>query len=127
MPNPVAVVNAWAKAQSTVTAICGTRISYRLTGTYPAIRLADIGPVERAPGERASRVQVECWADDYDTSVALAAAVDAAVEDGTLRGTWASAPCSGGAVVFGPMAMPDPESTKFRQQLDLELWLYPTE
>ena len=126
VPNPVKTFTRWAQAQPSVTALCSNRVSYRLEGTYPAIRVTDVGPVERAPGERFNRVQVECWAADYDSAFSLASAVDQAIQDGTLRGVWGGQPCAGGAVVSGPFANPDETTQKFCHTFDVDMWLYAT-
>lgn len=124
MPPALRVVNEWLTAQAAVTDVAGTRISYRLTGTYPAIRLADLGPMARGPEEQLRRIQVECWADDYDVAERLAAAVESVVPE--ARGQWPSGYCAGGSVEAGPYANPDSASERFRHQLDIALWLYPT-
>lgn len=123
MPSAIYVVNEWLKAQPAVVAVCGKRISYTLGSTYPAIRLADVGPIQRGPEETLRRIQVECWADDYDTAERLAAKVEAALPE--ARGTWSSGYCAGGSVESGPFANPDSNSQRYRHQLDVALWLYP--
>ncbi|MGI8682070.1 MAG: hypothetical protein ACR2JO_08065 [Mycobacteriales bacterium] len=124
MPRTVALVNEWLKAQPAITAVCGKRISYALGGTYPAIRLADIGPITRGPEEALRRIQVECWADDYDTAERLAATVESVLPEAV--GAWPSGYCAGGSVESGPFASPDPNSVRYRHQLDVALWLYPS-
>jgi hypothetical protein len=123
MPRKVLLVTQWLQSCTPVTEICGTRISYRLDGTYPAIRVADVGPIERGPEEVLQRIQIECWAEDYDTAEQLALAVEAVVA--TARGEWPAGYCAGGDVDAGPYFSPDPQSERFRHQLDLALWFYP--
>lgn len=124
MPSSVEIVNQWLKAQEPVTDICGKRISYTLTGTYPAIRVTDVGPIERGPEEVLRRIQIECWADDYDKAEQLALRVEAHIPE--ARGQWPAGYCAGGDVVAGPFANPDQKSQRYRFQLDVGLWLYPT-
>lgn len=124
LPNAVRLVAEWAKSRPAIAAIAAKRISYALGTTYPAIRLADVGPRARGPEEALSRVQVECWADDHDTASLLARTVEAEVP--TLRGTYPGGGyCAGAAVVIGPFASPNQASARFRFLLDLELWVYP--
>ena len=124
MPPAVRLAADWLQAQAAVTAAAGKRISYRLTGTYPAIRLTDLGPMGRDEGGALRRIQIECWADDYDIAERLAAAVESVVPE--AHGDWPSGYCAGGDVESGPFASPDPASQRFRHQLDVALWLYPT-
>lgn len=124
MPATLHVVTEALLAQTAVTEKCGNRISYRLGATFPAIRLTDVGTVERAPEEALHRVQVECWAAKYDDAERLAASVVSVVSD--LRGDWPSGYCAGGTVESGPFDSPDENSERFRVQLDLALWLYPS-
>ena len=124
MPKTTKLVGEWLKAQSAVSAVVAARVSYRLTGTYPAIRLTDLGPIECGPEEALRRIQIECWADDYDTAENLALAVESVLPE--ARGTWPSGKCAGGSVASGPFANPDPASQKYRHQLDVALWLYPS-
>lgn len=125
LPDPIRVVNAWAKTRPSITNLVAKRISHELEGVYPAIRLTDLGPSDRSPDEWRFRVQVECWADDYDTARSAAAAVNREVEAGTLQGTWLGAFCAGGAVTLGPFASPDQKTGRHRHLLELGLWLYP--
>ena len=124
IPPVLRVVNEWLKAQGSVTAICGKRISPKLTGDYPAIRLTDLGPMERGPEEHLRRIQVECWADDYATAEDLAAEVERHLLE--ARGQWPSGYCAGGTVESGPFASPDDTSQRYRHQLDVALWIYPS-
>lgn len=123
MPPALKVVNEWLKGQSTVTALCGKRISPVLDATLPAIRLTNVGPIERGPEEALQRIQVECWAATYDDAEKLANTVVSVLPE--ARGQWTSGYCAGGAVEAGPFDSPDPESEKYRVQLDVGLWLYP--
>lgn len=125
MPRSLKVVNEWLKAQAAVTAIAGKRISYKLDTTLPAIRLTNVGPIQRGPEEALQRIQVECWAATYDDAEDLANTVVAALPE--ARGQWTSGYCAGGSVESGPFDSPDPNSEKYRQQLDLALWLYPND
>lgn len=125
MPNAVWLVSTWAKSRPTITALVSKRISHQLGATFPAIRLADVGPRDRAPEEALNRVQVECWADDYDTADDIARTVESEVD--SLRGSYPTvgAFCAGGSVALGPFASPDESSARYRFLLDLELWVYP--
>lgn len=123
MPPTVRLVADWLQAQAAVAAVVGMRVSYRLTGTYPAIRVADLGPIQRGPEEALRRVQIECWAADYDDAERLAATVESVLPE--ARGAWPSGYCAGGSVESGPYSNPDETSQKFRHQLDVALWLYP--
>lgn len=123
MPRPLAVANEWLKAQEAVTAICGKRISPMLIATLPAIRLTNVGTIERGPEEALQRIQVECWADTYDEAELLALTVVSVIPE--ARGQWAAGYCAGGAVESGPFDSPAPESEKYRQQLDVALQLFP--
>jgi hypothetical protein len=123
MPAALKVVNEWLKAQTAITDICGKRISPKLDTVLPAIRLTNVGPIERGPEEALQRIQVECWAASYDDAEKLANTVVSVLPE--ARGQWTSGYCAGGAVESGPFDSPDLESEKYRQQLDLALWLYP--
>lgn len=124
MPRTLLVVADWLKAQTPVTDIIGKRVSYRLGTTFPAIRLTDLGPIERGPEEALRRIQIECWADDYGTAEDLAAEVERHLPE--ARSQWPSGYCAGGAVESGPFASPDENSERHRHQLDVALWIYPT-
>lgn len=123
MPPTVLLVSQALKAQASVTALTG-HVSYRLTGTFPAIRLTDVGTIDRAPEEALHRVQVECWAEEYDDAETLARTVVSVVGD--LAGDWPAGYCAGGSVESGPFSSPDDSSARYRHQLDLALWLYPS-
>lgn len=123
MPRPLAVVNQWLKAQAAVTAICGKRIAPFLDTVLPAIRLTNVGTIERSAEEALQRIQVECWAQTYDKAEELALTVVSVLPE--ARGQWDAGYCAGGTVEAGPFDAPDPDSEKYRQQLDLALWLYP--
>jgi len=120
---PLAVVNQWLKSQARVTDLCGKRIAPKLDPVLPAIRLTNVGPIERGPEEVKWRVQIECWAETYDEAEALALAVVSVVP--MARGSWPAGYCAGGSVESGPFDSPDPPSEKFRLQLDVGLWTYP--
>lgn len=122
-PDPLPVVATWLKNQPAVTAVIAKRVAPYLTGAYPAVRLADVGPRDRGPEEALNRVQIECWADDYDSASDLARVIERHVPE--LRGAYAGAWCAGGAVALGPFASPDTSSNRYRHILDVELWLYP--
>lgn len=123
MPPALKVVNEWLKAQTAITNLCGKRISPKLDATLPAIRLTNVGPIERGPEEALQRIQVECWAMTYDAAEDLANTVVSVLPEAHAQ--WPSGYCAGGSVESGPFDSPDPESEKYRQQLDLALWLYP--
>lgn len=123
MPRSLKVVNEWLKAQTAVTDLCGKRISPKLDTVLPAIRLTNVGPIEQAPEEALQRIQVECWALTYDEAEDVALTVVSVLPE--VRGQWTAGYCAGGAVEAGPFDSPDPPSEKYRQQLDLALWLYP--
>lgn len=124
MPRAALLATQWLQSQTRVTNHVGNRVSYRLGGTYPAIRVTDLGAIERGPEEQLRRLQIECWADDYDKAEAIAAAVESVVPE--AAGVWPAGRCAGGAVESGPFSNPDTESEKFRHQLDVALWIYPT-
>jgi len=125
MPRALKVVNEWLKAQAAVTDLAGKRISHKLDAQLPAIRLTNVGPIERGPEEALQRIQVECWAETYDDAEDLANVVVSVLPE--ARGEWPAGYCAGGGVESGPFDSPDPESEKYRQQLDLALWLYPND
>jgi hypothetical protein len=119
---PLGIAAEWLKADAGVSSIIVKRIGPVLHSTMPAIRLADLGPINRSTAGDWRLVQVECWAKDYDTAEQLAAAVERATE--TARGTYTDGYCSGAHVEAGPYANPDPNSERFRHQLDVALLLY---
>lgn len=123
MPPTILLVSQALKAQASVAALTA-HVSYRLTGTFPAIRLTDVGTIDRAPEEALHRVQVECWAEKYDDAEALARTVVSVVGD--LQGEWPAGYIAGGSVESGPFSSPDDNSERYRHQLDLALWLYPS-
>lgn len=125
MPRTALLVSQWLTSQEAVSAIIGHRASYKLGPLYPAIRITDLGPIERGPEEALKRIQIECWAQDYDTAERLAATVESLVD--TSHGEWPAGYCAGGSVESGPFPGPDEESGRWRWQLDLGLWLYPSQ
>ena len=123
MPRAVLMATKWLQAQAAVTALVGQRISYRLGGTYPAIRITDIGTIDRGPEEELRRLQIECYADDYDDAERIAATVVSVLPE--ARGQWADGYCAGAAVESGPFHNPDPDPERHRHQLDIAFALYP--
>jgi hypothetical protein len=124
MPKTVLLVSQALQAQPSVADVVERRVSYRLAKTFPCVRLTDVGTIERGPEEALQRIQVECWADDYDTAEDLSRAVVSVVGD--LAGTWPAGFIAGGGVESGPFPSPDDSSERYRHQLDLGLWLYPS-
>lgn len=114
-PDAVAGLGTFLRGHAAVSAIAGQRVSTRLSGTYPAVRLALVGgdPSELWGGADAT-VQVECWStlDDEATGYQLARTVVAAVSD--ARGI----PVTGGylldATASEPFASPDPDTNRAR-------------
>lgn len=124
MPDPVDVGVDWLQAQTRVTDLVGKRISYRLGKLYPAIRLTDLGAIEAAAEEATHRLQVECWADDYETASSIARAVMSVLSD--AAGQWSTGYCMGAGWLGGPFSSPDIDSERHRHQLDVALVIAPT-
>lgn len=124
MPRAVLMATKWLQAQASVTALVAQRISYRLDGTYPAIRITDIGVIARGPEEELRRLQFECFADDYDEAERIAATVVSVLPE--ARGTWAGGHCAGASVESGPFSNPDVDPQRHRHQLDIAFAIYPT-
>lgn len=126
LPKGVLLVSQWlCSIEAVVDVIEDRKPSYRLGATYPQIRLVDVGPMERCAGEVKRRIQVECWAEDYDTAEDLALVIEAEIP--TIRGQWPAGYCAGGGVESGPRSSPDDQAKKFRHLLDLGVWLYPNQ
>lgn len=123
MPRAVLMATKWLQAQSAVTTLVGQRISYRLDGTYPAIRITDVGTISRGPEEELRRLQIECYADDYDVAERIAATVVSVLPE--ARGTWAGGWCAGAGVESGPFSNPDVDPQRHRHQLDVAFAIYP--
>lgn len=124
MPATVKLASEALQAQEAIAAIVGRQVSYRLGKTFPAIRLTDVGTIDRGPEEALNRIQVECWAEKYDDASELARTVVSVVGD--LAGEWPAGYIAGGGVEAGPFDSPDDNSERYRVQLDLGLWLYPS-
>lgn len=127
LTRPLKAVTAWLRTITAVTDVVDKRISWRLTGTYPAIRLTDLGPMGRTAAGDWRRVQIECWDGDYDVAEKLAADIAANADTGRgARGTWAGIYCAGSSVVLGPLSSPDQSSERSRHLLDVAFLLYPS-
>jgi hypothetical protein len=124
MPPPLLVVKDWLRSVAPVTAVVDTRISHRLPGTFPSIRLTDVGVASRSPEEALHRVQIECWGDDYDVTEDLALEIERHIPE--ARGAWPNGYCAGGSVDVGPFSSPDQKTGRQRHLLEVVLWLYPT-
>lgn len=123
MPRAVLMATRFLQAQTRITDVVGTRISYKLPTVMPCIRVTDVGVMWRGPEEELRRLQVECYALDYDTAENLANRVVSVLPD--ARGAWADGYCAGAAVESGPFANPDVDPEKFRHQLDIAFAIYP--
>lgn len=123
MPRAVLMATRFLQAQARVSDVVGTRVSYKLAATYPCIRVTDIGVMWRGPEEEVRRLQLECFALDYDTAENLANRVVSVLPD--APGEWADGYCAGAAVEAGPFSNPDIDTEKFRHQLDIAFAIYP--
>jgi hypothetical protein len=120
LPDAETLAVAALAAQSSITAICSTRISTVIPSapTFPLIRVTKVGDFGY-DNEGASDVvlQVECWADDDATASLLARTVQACWLD--LRritgGGWTA------LTEFTSGPMPDEESQRARYILGLEM------
>lgn len=92
IPDPEALLVAALRARSLLWS-CGSRIGTRLSGTYPAIRIALVGGPDRpAVGTGRHVLQVECWGNGSTPADETAAAdLARAVEDvsASLAGEYA--------------------------------------
>lgn len=123
MPRAALMATKWLQAQAAVTALVGQRISHKLGGIYPAIRITDVGTMARGPEEELRRLQIECFADSYDVAERIAATVVSVLPE--ARGTWAGGFCAGAGVESGPFYSPDVDPERHRHQLDIAFALYP--
>lgn len=124
LTRPLKIVRDWLRSLDAVTDLVEKRISWKLTGAYPAIRLADLGPMNRSAAGDWRRVQVECWAQDYDDAEQLAAVIAAAADTSSARGAWANGYCAGSTVVLGPLSSPDQQSERSRHLVDVAFLLF---
>lgn len=123
MPRAVLMATRFLQAQARITDVVSTRISYKLHATLPAIRITDIGVMWRGPEEELRRLQIECFALNYDDAENLANRVVSVLPD--ARGEWADGYCAGAGVEAGPFSNPDVDPEKFRHQLDIAFAIYP--
>jgi hypothetical protein len=120
LPDAEELAKTALAAQSAITTICGSRIDTVIPNpaVYPLIRVTKVGDLGPDNEGRADVVvQVECWADSDATASLLARTVQACRID--LRGTQASGWLALTDVTSGPIATPDPDSSRSRYILDL--------
>lgn len=64
LPSASVLFVAWAKANTALAAIQGTRVATKLNATLPATRVQRIGGTPESPQVDEPVLQVECWASD---------------------------------------------------------------
>jgi hypothetical protein len=125
-PDSVGCVIDFIRRQSDMAALVGgasPRVSTRLSGTLPAIRvtLVDGGPDTTGEfGGAHPTVQVECWANDPATADLMMRTFTAALPQ-VKGGTWGGVYVSGARVDLGPIMSDDPDTTAYRQLTDVIL------
>jgi hypothetical protein len=109
LPDAEALLIAALAAQTAIATPVGGRISTRLSGTYPAIRVTLLGGVGRiVDGTLEADVQWEVWGDDSPTAETVASDIARAIEaavpllagvygPGTIRGA-----SSSGYIIHSP-------------------------
>jgi hypothetical protein len=117
LPSAQALLIAAYRA-TTVAPMVGNRISTRLSGTYPAIRVTLLGGPDRPVDNTGQpEFQVECWgngvgpAEEIEASD-IARAVDAAVDD--LPGTYTAGRIVAAYRIGGIIHSPDPSTSRQR-------------
>lgn len=122
--DPVKVLIDHYQGKPAVTDVVALRISDRLAGTYPAIRVTPISTRPGIPDEDGALVQIECWADDDRDADDLARTVR--FELTGLRGPHpaANAWCAG---YDDPTQFrsPDQKTGRSRTIVQTRLYLYP--
>jgi hypothetical protein len=96
VPDPEAILVAALRAQSTVTAWVGTRISTRLGAIFPAVRVRLIsGPSRPVINTGRPQLQWESWGDDEAMAARVAQAIDGVADSlagiytpGTIIASW---------------------------------------
>lgn len=111
LPDAEALLVQALKAKPDVTALCGGRIATRLSGTYPAVRVAWVGGPSR-PTEGTGRpvLQVECWGNGSDAASGEAASQLARAVEGegdSLSGIYLSGSVVGSYVDGSLIHAPD--------------------
>lgn len=120
LPSAEALLIAALREQPPVTAICGTRIGTRLSGTYPAIRVTTLGGGESVEGTNSPDLQVECWGNGGDPAAEIQASelsrVVHSVALSSLRGAYGAGIIVGSWCYGGPLHSPDASTSPARER-----------
>lgn len=129
LPDAEALLGAFLRAQSAVSALVGTRVGTLIPNppTWPLVRLTRVGGTQAQRWEDRPRLSVECWADLNDQAGAslLARTVIAVLSD--IRGRYVAQAgyVVSWDVVLGPLWSPDPISNRPRFLVDVALATFP--
>jgi hypothetical protein len=119
---PAAILVAALRARTDITTfVAPEQVGTILHGTYPAIRVTQIGGPGRVTQNTGSpQVQWEVWGTAADADAEwlvaqCAAAIEDAIENGTLSGTYPGAGTLAGTwTVMAAMSSPDPTTWRAR-------------
>lgn len=124
LPSPEVLLGGFLRAHPALSPLHGGRVGTRLSGVYPAIRLARLGSPARERWEDRPTVQVECWADEQAHADLLARTVVAVMPE--VLGAHAGGVVSGWEITLGPLWSPDPTTGRARYLVDLQLQIHPS-
>jgi hypothetical protein len=105
LPSAPALLIAWAKTQTDLAAIQGTRVGTRLNATLPASRVQRVSGTPTDPWQDLPVLQVEAWAADEATADLLIRTWVAALD--SVRQTTASGRIYTYEIDSGPFWAPD--------------------
>jgi hypothetical protein len=124
LPDPTVAARTALLAQSTLTALVGTRIYYAIPSapTWPLLVLSLVDDDELRPETLSARVQVDVWGNGNTTQdvldcKAIAAVIRSVARD--LKGSW---PANISNSVAGQV-IPNPDTTSGRARFIVDLQL----
>jgi hypothetical protein len=124
LPDPTVAARTALLAQSTLTALVGTRIYYAIPSapTWPLLVLSLVDDDELRPETLSARVQVDVWGNGNTTQdvldcKAIAAVIRSVARD--LKGSW---PANISNSVAG-LVIPNPDTTSGRARFIVDLQL----
>jgi hypothetical protein len=125
LPSAPALLIAWAKTQTDLAAIQGTRVGTRLNATLPASRIQRVGGIPTDPWQDRPEIQIEAWAADEATADLLIRTWRAALD--LVRQTTAAGRIYTYEITVEPFLAPDDPtlSSNSRYMMSVRLLMTP--